>query len=145
MRRNAGMSLILAIFLLLVLAALGAIIASVATKQQADSAMDLEGSRAYHAARAGLDYGAYQVVSNIANCTGTTALALPSASFNDFTSVSITYVPSLNHNEAGAIKNLCTITANACNQPGAGGVCPNPTPAGNYMERELQLTVINPP
>jgi MSHA biogenesis protein MshP len=144
MRRDSGMSLIMAIFLLLVLAALGAFIVSLGTTQQNDAALDLEGSRAYHAARAGLDYGAYQAIQNNTCAAGAVNLALPQASFNDFTSVHVAFAPSPNHDEGGTLKTLCTITANACNQP-AAGACPNPTPGANYVERELQLTVINPP
>jgi MSHA biogenesis protein MshP len=142
MRHNSGMSLIMAIFLLLVLAALGAFIVSLGTTQQNDAALDLQGSRAYHAARAGLDWGAYQAISNNNCAAGSVNLTLP-ASFNDFTSVRVKFVASP-HNEAGTPKTLCTITATACNQPLAG-VCPNLTPGANYVERELQLTVINPP
>jgi MSHA biogenesis protein MshP len=144
MRRNAGMSLVMAIFILVILAALAGFIVSMATTQQTDFGVDLEGSRAYHAARAGLDYGAYQAVTNSSCVNGSINLALPAASFNDFTSVRVTFVNSPNHDEAGTLKTICTITANACNQP-AAGVCPNPAPGANYVERELQLTVINPP
>lgn len=147
MRRESGMSLVMVVFILLILVALAGFIVSLSTTQQTDFAVDLEGSRAYHAARTGLDYGAYQAVAPTGPQTcvaGTVNLALPSTSFNDFTSVSVKFTPSAAHDEAGTLKTLCTITANACNQP-AAGACPNPAPGANYVERELQLTVINPP
>jgi MSHA biogenesis protein MshP len=144
MRREAGMSLVMAIFLLLMLAGLGAFIASLSAVQQADSALDFLGSQAYHAARAGLDYGAYQAIKNPPCPAGAISLALPAANFGQFASVRLTYVASAGHDEGGTLKTLCTITANACNQPVAG-ICPNPAPGVNYVERELQLSVINPP
>jgi MSHA biogenesis protein MshP len=140
------MSLVMAIFLLVVLAALGAFIVSLAVTQQVDLAHDLEGSRAYHAARAGLDYGAYQAIAPaVPNCAAQTVLALPAANFGEFASVTVLCTSTPHDEGGGQPKILYALTARACNQPTAAGVCPNPAPNGNYVERELQLTVINPP
>lgn len=143
MRRESGISLVTAIILLLVLAALGAFIVSLGNTQQIDSALDFQGSQAYHAARTGLEFGAYQAIQNNANCAGQISVALPNANFGAFASVTVSYVPTL-HMEGNVSKLLCVITADACNQPAAGGICPNPAPGANYVERELQLSVINP-
>ena len=51
-----GFAVIAAIFLVVVLAALGAFMLSVSNTQQLTSAQDLQGSRAYWAARAGLEW-----------------------------------------------------------------------------------------
>lgn len=61
-RIGAGFALVSAIFLLLLMAALGAFMVSFTSTQHASSALDMEGSRAYWAARAGLDWGLYQVL-----------------------------------------------------------------------------------
>lgn len=61
-RISAGFALVSAIFLLLLMAALGAFMVSFTSTQHASSALDMEGSRAYWAARAGLDWGLYQVL-----------------------------------------------------------------------------------
>lgn len=58
----AGFALVSAIFLLLLMAALGAFMVSFTSTQHASSTMDMESSRAYWAARAGLDWGLYQVL-----------------------------------------------------------------------------------
>ena len=58
-----GFSLITAIFLLVILAALGVFMMSLSTLQQTSSALDLQGSRAYQAARAGIDWSVYQVMA----------------------------------------------------------------------------------
>jgi MSHA biogenesis protein MshP len=57
--RSAGVGLVTAIFLLVVLAGLGTAMVTVFTSQQASSALDEQGARAYQAARAGLEWGLY--------------------------------------------------------------------------------------
>jgi MSHA biogenesis protein MshP len=56
-----GFSIVSAIFLLVVLAALGAFMLTFSPVQHTTSAQDALGSRAYHAARTGVEWGAYQV------------------------------------------------------------------------------------
>lgn len=56
-----GFSLISAIFLLVVIAALGAFSVTLFTTQQKSAAMDVMGSRAYQAARSGIEWAAYHV------------------------------------------------------------------------------------
>lgn len=63
-----GFAAIAAVFLLVVLAALGAYMLSFSNTQQLTSAQDLQGSRAYWAARAGLEWGVSRVFSNPAAC-----------------------------------------------------------------------------
>jgi MSHA biogenesis protein MshP len=71
--RQRGFSIVSAIFLLVVLAALGVAIVSVSTTQNVTSAQDIQGSRAYHAARAGAEWGVFQVM----NPAGTLAPSPP--------------------------------------------------------------------
>ncbi|GAB1234143.1 hypothetical protein [Ferrigenium sp. UT5] len=56
-----GFSIITAIFLLVVLSFLGIAMVSFSTSQHQSSAMDVMGSRAYQAARAGIEWAAYYV------------------------------------------------------------------------------------
>jgi len=51
-----GFATIVALFLLVVLAALGAFMVSISSSQQVSSALDIQGSRAYWAAKAGLEW-----------------------------------------------------------------------------------------
>ncbi|WP_145842213.1 hypothetical protein [Denitratisoma sp. DHT3] len=60
---QAGFTLVSAIFILVVLAGLGAAILMVSSNQQLGSALDVQGTRAYQAARAGIEWGVYQVNS----------------------------------------------------------------------------------
>lgn len=57
-----GFSLVSAIFLLVVIAALGTFAVTLSTTQQQSAALDVLGARAYQAARAGIEWGAYQVL-----------------------------------------------------------------------------------
>jgi Tfp pilus assembly protein PilX len=59
-----GFLLVTAIFLLVILAALGAFILTISGTQQTSSALDVQGSRAYQAARAGIDWASYQLLIN---------------------------------------------------------------------------------
>lgn len=58
-----GFSLVSAIFLLVILSALGVFMLSISTIQQTTSTQDMQGSHAYQAAKAGLEWGAYQVMN----------------------------------------------------------------------------------
>lgn len=60
-RLQDGFSLVSAIFLLVVIAALGTFAVTLSTTQHQSAAMDVMGSRAYQAARAGIEWAAYHV------------------------------------------------------------------------------------
>ena len=59
---NRGFVLPSAIFLLVILAALAAFLVNISTTQSMTSAQDVQGARAYQAARAGIEWGLYQVL-----------------------------------------------------------------------------------
>lgn len=59
---GAGFVLPSAIFLLVILASLAAFLVRVSTTQSTTSAQDVQGARAYQAARAGVEWGLYQVL-----------------------------------------------------------------------------------
>lgn len=84
LKMQRGFSMVSAIFLLVVIAALGAFSATLFTTQQHSAALDVLGARAYQAARAGVEWGAYQVISNPAaiNCPvggASNVVAMPAA------------------------------------------------------------------
>ena len=79
-KRTGGFSLISAIFLLVVVTLLGAYVATLSTNQHIAEALDVEGARAYQAARAGVDWGAWQILQAPAggfrtSCDGATYAA----------------------------------------------------------------------
>jgi len=59
-----GFSLVSAIFLLVVLAGLGAVMVTFSTAQNQSLAMDVLGSRAYQAAHAGIEWAAHNIAVN---------------------------------------------------------------------------------
>lgn len=60
--RQRGFSIVAAVFILVVLAGLGGFIVSTSTSQHLSLALDVDNSRAQQAARAGVEWGIYQVV-----------------------------------------------------------------------------------
>ena len=63
-----GFASIAALFLLVVLAALGAFMVSISSSQQLTSAQDIQGSRAYWAAKAGLEWAFGSLAAAPAAC-----------------------------------------------------------------------------
>ena len=60
-----GFALASAIFLLVILAALSAFMVTLSTTQHATSAQDVMGTRAAQAARAGIEWGTFQVLNPV--------------------------------------------------------------------------------
>jgi MSHA biogenesis protein MshP len=147
-KKPAGFAIPSAIFLIVLLAILAAIVVTVAGLQHTSSARDLMGARSLQAARAGIDWGAYQVLQQGAAlgagvCPASpTAIAMPAGTDLTGLTVSVTCARTPNVDEgarSGASGlEFYVITANACNQ----APCPNTTnPGPAYVERELQATI----
>jgi MSHA biogenesis protein MshP len=144
--RQRGLSLVTAIFLMVVLAMLGAFMVSVSGLQQSSSVLDVQGVRAYESARAGVEWGAWQALDPN-HAIGTAALpACPASPTNltmagSLSSFTVTVTCSATSTTEGN-RNVGTylIVATACNQPSAGS-CPNGTPSGGYLERQIQATL----
>jgi MSHA biogenesis protein MshP len=118
---EAGFSMISAIFLLVVLAGLGVAMMTISTVQHHDTALDVQGVRAYQAARAGAEWGVYRYLNNPASCSGTNSFTPPGESFTAFV-VSVTCTPA--NLVAGTVTiQSALIQSVACNQPVAGA-CP---------------------
>ena len=146
---QSGFSLVAAIFLLVVLALLGALIASVTGMSQASSQLDLLGVRAYHAARAGMEWGAHQVLDpnngeaacGIKNCpTSPTNLSSLGGSLSGFT-VTVSCSVAADTTEVNRNLKVFHIVATACNQPAVDGSCPSSSPTHGYVSRQVQATV----
>lgn len=63
-RRQAGVSVITAIFLLLLMAVLAAAMVNIVSISHVNVAADIGGARAYQAARAGVEWGMFQLDPN---------------------------------------------------------------------------------
>ncbi len=135
-RSHAGFAAMAAIFLLVVLAALGAFMLTFSNTQQLNSAADIQGSRAYWAARAGLAWGIGSIAAQpaaTATCPASpTTLPGGSASFDGGFTVAVTCAPAT-YNEAGTDRRVFQFTAVA-QTVGAPG---NP----GFVERSLTATL----
>ncbi len=103
-----GFSIITAIFLLVVLSFLGVAMVSLSTSQHQSSAMDVMGSRAYQAARAGIEWQAYFVVNSASNA----AAAVPECAATNLGALGGTLSPftvNVNCTAASHVEGATTI------------------------------------
>ena len=161
--RQSGFTIVSAIFILVVLAALGAFMVTVSTTQQIGSALDVQGTRVYQAARSGIEWGVYQVQATAAYnfghtstdpntrlCPGgtlssTTSFALPATAttMSGFV-VTVTCVATADPRGLGG-PIIFTVVSTACNQPQSGWTAtsvacpPTSDPTNLYLERRLEV------
>lgn len=141
--RQAGFTLVSAIFLLVIISALGAFAVTISTTQHQTSAMDLVGARAYQAARAGIEWGTFQVLQNPAgiNCSGgVNNVALPAAAdtLTPFTvNVTCTQFAPVTEGNNGTV-TLFQLTSTASLTGLTVG-------APNFVERQLSVTIASRP
>lgn len=132
-----GFAAIAAIFLVVVLAALGGVMLTFSNTQHLTSAQDLQGSRAYWAARAGLEWAVGSVnpqSSATAVCPASPqTLPLGAVPFEGGFTVVVT-CSQLNYNEAGEVRKIFQFTSVA-SLPGAvpGSI--------GYVERSLSASM----
>lgn len=124
-----GFGVIAAIVILVIFAGLSAFIVSLSSSQQLGSALDVQGSNAYLAANAGIEWGKYQTVS--AACSPSTTLTI-----NGYTVVISCTVSSGGAVEAG-LDSIYSLTATACNNTS----CPHASPGALYVERKLAALI----
>ena len=107
MKAIRGFSLPTAIFLLVILALLGAFMVSLSTTQNAMSAQDVQGSRAYHAARAGMEWALYNLKLPATACP-----ASPTTLTIDSFTVTVT-CSLTTHDEGGTTKYIFYVASTA--------------------------------
>ena len=131
-RRQRGFALVVAIFLLVVLASLGVFIVKVSGIQHQTVNIALLGARAFEAARTGIEWGAFRAL-DAGSCT-TTTLNLTEGGLAGF-AVDVTCTAS-SHTETGNTYNLFVIDVEA-----RAGLYGNP----DYVSRRMQATVTDAP
>ncbi|MGH9816217.1 MAG: hypothetical protein ACRD6I_09080 [Candidatus Acidiferrales bacterium] len=133
LRRARGFALVLAVFLIVSLAAIGAYLLSVSNVQVETGIRDEQGARAYQAARAGLDWGAYRVLRAGTCDPGPTAISLAFGFFAE-----VTCTAAVPETEGGTSVTTYSIVSTGCNaSPCSSGS------GATYVERQLLLTVAN--
>lgn len=133
--RMRGFSLVSAIFLLIVLAALGVAMVTISTTQHQSSSLDIEGVRAYQAAKAGIEWGVYQQRGWI-NGTNIPCVPTPQTSHTLVISGFTVIVKIVVVCESDL--NTAVISATACNMTGANA-CDNPPNNPDYVRRVLEV------
>jgi MSHA biogenesis protein MshP len=124
-----GFSIVAAIFLIVVLAALGAFMVTFSSVQHITSAQDLQGARAYQAARAGIEWGSYKALRS-ASCVTSTPLTLGGTLAGFAVTVACSNAGPFT--EGANTVNVYTVVSTAS----LG------TPASStYVERQLQATI----
>ncbi len=126
---TSGFAAIAAMFLLVVLAGLGAFMVSFSNTQQLSAAQDIQGTRAYWAARAGLDWAIAAVVLNPSGCPLSPPTSVDTgSSFH----LDIVCTPS-SYLEGGATVQIYTFESKASTNPVAVGSL-------GFVERSLSAT-----
>ncbi len=125
-----GFAAMAAVFVLVLLAGVGAFLVTLSNTQQVNSAQDLQGSRAYWAARAGLEW-ALALTKSGGACPGA------STTFNIDTGASFALTVTcsvLTYSEGAATVNVFTL--NSVARQGTAG-------SAGYVERSLSAALEN--
>jgi MSHA biogenesis protein MshP len=134
--RQRGFSLISAIFLLVVIAALGTFAVTVSTTQQQSTALDVMGSRAYQASRAGIEWGAFQVLRNTAGAFATACLAgTPSQALTGLPNTLANFTVAVTCSSVSTTDGGTPLTVYQLTSTANQGVSPS------YVERVISVTI----
>ncbi len=135
MKHSRGFAIATALFLIVILALLGAFMVSMSSTQHITSAQDVQGSRAYRAARMGMEWAAARLC-NGAGCTAPLT-ACPAASTTLDTSpdgFTVVVACTMNtYDEAGISRNIFWVTSTASAGGSTGGI--------GYVERQFSAFI----
>jgi MSHA biogenesis protein MshP len=129
--RVSGFAMVSAIFLLVVLAALGAYMITLSGTHQATPRQSILGARVYFGAKAGLDWGIQQAIA-VDSCAASTPFALTGAGLTGVTATVACTEGGLTHTGGKVYR----ITSTAVH--GTFG-------ALDYAQRRMEATVSNIP
>ena len=136
MRRCRGFALMMAVFMIVTLAAIGVYLLTISTGQLEAATQDEQGARAYQAARTGVDWGAFQLLRN-SSCTASQTLSLTQGLSGFYAEVACQQVGT--ETEGTTPVTVYRITVTGCNNSPCAPASVGPT----YVERQLQLTITN--
>ena len=137
-----------AIFLLVILAALGAFILNVSSSQQLGMALDIKGERAWQAANAGMEWVRYKISANPSSPTcpvntnwdgSNYSLSFPTTSTLTGFFATVECQLSESTDVLGVSTWIYEVRVTACSPAGAAEPrCPGDPKATGYAERQLQ-------
>jgi MSHA biogenesis protein MshP len=136
-RAQQGFSLVTAVFLVVVLAVLGAMMATLFSAQTQSAASDVLGLRAYQAARTGIEWGA----ANAPGWSGCPTIPAPLFAANTLNGELAPFTVTLTCSASSAVENTATVwvynlTASAS---GVAGTVPG---NADYAERVITASVL---
>lgn len=135
MNKQAGFSIVMAIFILVVLSLLGSYMVNLSGVQHATSTYAIQGARAYQSARAGVEW-AVAIISaggtSTSICNTITAAPLSFSGINGF-SVSLTCTPQT---FSEGTDNPIVYNITALSEYGAYN-------SANYISRNIAVSIIN--
>ena len=143
-RTHNGAGLVTAIFLLVVLAVLGVAAVTLFNAQQASASADLEGAKAYQAARAGIEWGLYEQLRQN-RCAARNSFGFPAASVLASFRVTVTCqaIDGLADEDGAPVAQTrrWRIGAVACNQPVQGECTAQANTNPDYVQRRLEVEI----
>ena len=128
-----GFSLVAAVFIIVVLAILGLMMVTIGGMERATADAAAQGARAYYAARAGIEWGAFQAVTT-GSCPASASFSLPVPGLNGFT-VAVNCTATA-HRERSATYNVYAINSTATFRNFG---------TADYISRTLRVTVTDAP
>ncbi len=143
-----GFTLPTAIFLLVILAALGVFIMNISIGQHTSLTMDIQGERAYQAAYSGREWARYRINAS-STCPASTAWGASGYSL-DFTGTqtlgdfkaTIECRLLENTDVTGVATSMFEVRITACNHVQAAEPrCPGDSTAFDYVERQIQALI----
>lgn len=134
-----GFSLVTAIFLLVVIAALGTFAVTLSTTQQQSAALDVLGARAYQASRAGIDWGAYQVLPASAAAFASTCRTAGSnsQSINGLPNSLAGFAVTVGCQASSHVEGTSTLWVYNLTSTATQGAVATP----DYVERQMTVTI----
>ncbi|MBI3574800.1 MAG: pilus assembly protein MshP [Gammaproteobacteria bacterium] len=129
-----GFALVAAIFIVVVLAMLGIMMVTIGGMERATASAAVQGTRAFYAARSGIEWGIFQAMPPTSSCAASTSFTLTASGLNGFnvTVLCALTPPGTQHRERSDTYNVYLITSTATS--GNFG-------EADYVSRTLQVTV----
>ncbi|MDI1299658.1 hypothetical protein [Methylotenera sp.] len=132
---HQGFLLPAAIFILVILAGLGAYALNITSIQQVTSTQDVQGTRAYQSARAGVEWGAYQILQTSPdNTTILACFTSPSVLSLDGFTVTVRCTKYGDYNEQNSDHTIAVYQITSTATFGTVNT-------SNYIERQIQLNL----
>ncbi|HET8871090.1 MAG TPA: hypothetical protein VFM48_11615 [Aquabacterium sp.] len=144
MRKQQGFSSILLVAIIVLLAGMTAFALRFVAATQGSSSLQVQAMRAQRAAQAAVEWQRYRLrLLSPGGCALSSSFTVPLVSGNFPVTVTCARTPTAattytENPSVGPPRTVYTyrFTATAC-WPASAGVCPNPTPPSNYVEKQV--------